>query len=377
MKIGIISFWDTMNNYGQVLQCFALQRFLRNLGHDAYHIRYSPRPLTKIERLTSGFNSVFKSICYGELLKNLNSHFSKTKDTFAELGSLQSEEDKLHPRGFDEFRKKYIKFSNKTYDQYSIRETPPEADCYICGSDQIWSSPNEAYMLNFGDKKIKRIAYAASLGGVKYDNNKKVAADFKKKLKRFDIVTCREMDGVEVCRKMGRPDTELVPDPVFLLAKEDYEKIAIRPQEEGYVLLYLLGNPIDLEVQEIFKWATRNDIIIKYVPAQGRVDEYPKVYPNVDEFIGLIMNAKYVITNSFHGMAMSIIFNKQFVVIPVTGQFLRMNDRINTTLSNYNLYDRIFDGNLDKLLIEIEYSDVNKVMTHQADLISSKFLHLV
>lgn len=130
-------------------------------------------------------------------------------------------------------------------------------------------------------------------------------------------------------------------------------------------------------MQEIFKWATRNDIIIKYVPAQGRVDEYPKVYPNVDEFIGLIMNAKYVITNSFHGMAMSIIFNKQFVVIPVTGQFLRMNDRINTTLSNYNLYDRIFDGNLDKLLIEIEYSDVNKVMTHQADLISSKFLHLV
>ena len=71
---------------------------------------------------------------------------------------------------------------------------------------------------------------------------------------------------------------------------------------------------------------------VKYVSSQGRVDSFKKEYPTIEDWIQLIENAKYVITNSFHGMAFSIIMNAPFIVIPLAGSFVRMNGRISLLL---------------------------------------------
>lgn len=129
-------------------------------------------------------------------------------------------------------------------------------------------------------------------------------------------------------RELGRSDASLVPDPTLLLSVHDYSSIAAPClYSQDYLLLYLLGNEIDFDVAEVYAWARSRHIEVKYVASQGRQDAYDKIYPNVDEWLSLIRNARYVVTNSFHGMVFSIIFNKPFVVIPLAGSFTRMNDR--------------------------------------------------
>lgn len=374
MKIGIISFWNTTNNYGQVLQCFALQRFLRNLGHDAYHIRYTPRDLNRMERFKLKVRQVVDTFIYGdgfELIKRKLTK-GKSKALFVELMKIQNKEDELHPRNFDAFRSKYIKLSDKEYNQFEILKEPPVADCYVAGSDQIWSSPNPIYMMYFGEKSIKRIAYAASMGVVPY-NNKANIHKFKKYVKNIDIVTCREDEAVKICKKLGRVDAELVPDPTFILEKEKYQDIAVCPPDKDFLFVYMLGNSCDVDVSQIFEWANNRKIAVKYVTAQGKTDNFPKEYPNVDEFLGLIVNAKYVITNSFHGMAMSIIFNKNFLVIPLSGELSKMNSRINTTLSNFGLTKRIYKDSFDNILENINYTNINHILNNKRDEIKSKF----
>ena len=95
---------------------------------------------------------------------------------------------------------------------------------------------------------------------------------------------------------------------------------------------------------------------VKYVSSQGRVDSFKKEYPTIEDWIQLIENAKYVITNSFHGMAFSIIMNAPFIVIPLAGSFVRMNGRIYDILSMLKLKSRIYKDNLDILLSEIDFS---------------------
>lgn len=365
MKIGIITFCNTKDNYGQVLQAYALQRFLSELGHDVFHIKYIAKPKSLKENLLQAI----KRIIMGDISSVTQRFVKKSKASKKKL----KKSDQIS-RGFEEFRNKYIKFTDKEYDQHSILKTPPEADCYITGSDQVWAFPERAYMLGFGKKSIKRIAYAPSLGGRDY-TDKYFASEFKKYIRKIDVVTCREEDGAEVCRQLGRTDTEIVPDPVFLLPQKAYYDIITPTKEEGYVLLYLLGAKIDLNVSEIFNWAKERGLRVLYVASQGRSDEYPKGYPNVDEFLGLIQNAKYIITNSFHGMAMSIIFNKNFMVIPISGADGRMNGRITTTLSRFGLKDRISNKTISIVLKEIDYSQINIEINAQREIIENKFNH--
>lgn len=374
MRIAIISYWNSTNNYGQVLQCFALQKCLRDMGHNAFHIKYLERPKSQAKRIQQFVLNAVRGGFFPIIRRKIAYFLSIPTNniTYKELHDLQKKEDTLHRRQFDKFRDKYLSFTKSTYDEVSIKSNPPEADCLIAGSDQIWGYPSDAYMLNFGNDSIKRIAYAPSLGGIEY-KDKYLEKKFKRYLEKIDIVTCREQDGVEVCRRVGRKDTELVPDPVFLLPKETYEEIAVKPTFSGYVFLYILGNPIEIEVKHFFDWANHRNLKVIYVAAQGRSDSYPKLYPNVDEFIGLIMNAKYIFTNSYHGMAMSIILNKQFSAIPLTGNYARMNNRVTTLLSRLKLTDRILTDSNDVFNKEIDYTEINLKLSERRTEILRKF----
>ena len=133
---------------------------------------------------------------------------AKRDDRYAELNRLQAREDEMHPRDFDGFRDRHLTFTRETYRISDLCARPPEADCYICGSDQIWAYPDAGYMLDFGPRGVRRIAYAASMGGNDLADRIQ-RSRFARRLKRLDIVSLREKDGVEVCREAGRKDAFL------------------------------------------------------------------------------------------------------------------------------------------------------------------------
>lgn len=368
MKIGIVTFWTGIDNYGQILQAYALQRFLRNKGHNAFVIRYN-------NVVYRGFNWWLKlpfKIARRIYLILFNKDLLNLQFRFKEQKRLSEEENRKHPRNFSLFKERYIHFSEKIYDQKSIMLDPPKADVYIAGSDQIWSGLDPVYYLQFTPLLSKRIAYAPSFGGINLNNTKKKI--LKRYLESFSVLGIREKEGVELCRSLGREDSFLAIDPTLLLSKEDYSGISVANSDNSeYLFLYLLGNEMDFDVSNIYTWAKSRNLEIKYVASQGQVDSYEKIYPNIDEWLGIIQNAKYVVTNSFHGTVFSLIMNKKFLVIPLSGAFSRMNGRVVDLLTELNLNNRLYSDDLNVLLQNIDFCTINKIMEEKREQMSSMF----
>lgn len=356
MKIGIVSFYHSQENYGQILQCYALQKIFRDMGHDVFHLRYNNnRSLqSRVKRI---IKIIMDGLPYTYLNLYIKKRYTNKKNNNTGGSSISNKQ-----RGFDDFRRKYIKFSDSDYSIDELASNPPEADVWVAGSDQIWQEPSELYHLTFAPMSSKRIAYAASMGGCKL-SNKYNKFYFKKYLKDFDYIGLREKDGVEECKALGFSKTELNLDPTLLLCTEAYRNISHLPIEatnKKYVFVYLLGNPIDIKVSAIESWVKQAGYEMIYVASQGREDDHFKLYPNPQEWLALIDHAECVITNSFHGMVFSIIFNKRFMVIPLCDNCSRMNSRLSTTLEELEISKDIISGDFSKIEDSIDYTHINK-----------------
>lgn len=145
MKIGTLTYWESQENYGQLLQCYALLRFLRQMGHDAFLIKYlsssTKRPL--IQRLKS------------HILYAVRPSYRQQAKMWKRLNRIEREEARKHPRHFDEFRRKHIASTSCTFTAAQLRSAPPEADAYVCGSDQVWANLDPMFFLQFGSPPHK------------------------------------------------------------------------------------------------------------------------------------------------------------------------------------------------------------------------------
>lgn len=338
MKIGVVTFWGTKDNYGQVLQCYALQKVLNKLGHKALLIKYD---ILDYER---------------ERVAARRSLISHVKDILRR--TLFKIENILHDRRFKEFYKKYI-MSVGPYSIVEIRKKTLDFDVLIAGSDQIWSMDCPFLFLDFG-KGIKKIAYAVSFGGSEFPK------DFLERVRpwvnEFSHISVREETGISICKQLKRDDAVCFPDPTLLLTSEEYDDLipyndSIEYQD--YILVYWLSNPAAISVREIRAFAKRKKLNIVYVTGQGKLDFCKKSYPTIPEWLALIKNATYVITNSFHGCVFSIMMKKNFLVIPLIGKYARMNGRIDMLLNKYNLKSRKWTSSLDAIFAAIDYTDVH------------------
>jgi hypothetical protein len=270
-------------------------------------------------------------------------------------------------RQFENFRNEYIKQSG-TYDSYrELVRNPPEADCYIVGSDTVWNpyikkihNGIRVYFLDFGDHKIKRFSYAASFA------TKRVANDFIDKitplLKKFDYVSVREKSGVAICRRCG-VEAEWVPDPTLLLGADDYRSlIAVESMpsiKKPYCLLYMLSNPSDFSIQAVYDWAKGKNIDVVYIAATGRYDDCQQIYATIPEWIYYIDNAEYVITNSFHGTIFSLIFKKQFGTILLKRDYVTANERFYSLFEILNMETRFINDSFSILDTHINWDTVH------------------
>lgn len=374
MKIGVLTFWWDTENYGQVLQCYALQKYLTSLGHDVFIIRYLPEGDLK------------NKSCLSRILKLLNPScikvFFKQKYTFF----LKRREKNKHPRYFDVFKSKYINQSEEIFYSFEqLNSASFNVDMLVVGSDQVWNfwglplarcrNTVHAYFLNFGMSNVKRVSYAASWGV------KTIKEDFvneiKPLLKKFDWVSVREKSGIKICGQCGREDVEWICDPTLLLNKSDYQDLigkTSQNKENPYLFLYILGNEYSFSIRDIYSWGREKRLDIKYVTANDQFDKYAKCYPSIEEWIGLIAGAEYVITNSFHCAIFAIIFDKKFACIPLTGQHSGMNERMYSLFELFQMESHFIEnGNFSILENEYNLSEkyLDRIRHRMGDIFSS------
>jgi hypothetical protein len=355
MKIGIITFWNSQDNYGQLLQCFALQHHLKKQGHQPFLIRYIPqvKVKTKIERLTS-------------LSKLLSLKHIRAYKKFKEDQKKSIIFDSENPRFFDDFRAEHINFSASIY--YSLNDLKIEnwnADAFICGSDQIWSySPIkeniEAFFLQFAPPNSKIISYAASFGRAELPSD--YFAMLPKLLNKFNAVSLREETGVALCKEGDRADATLVCDPTLLLMGSDYISAIIKKnvKETSTVFTYLLNWETDFPLDEIKAFIGNEKLEINFVGAHGM--ENRNLFPffedlTISSWLQKMASSKYSFTNSFHGTVLSILLKRSFVTFPLSGVSAKMNGRITTLLKRLGLESRIYSP--EKSIQEILKEPIN------------------
>ena len=357
MKIGILTFWWSNDNYGQLMQCYALEKYLQNLGHEVFLINYYPD------------NDIPRKPIIKKLIEALNPrNFYKFIKIIIKRRRLEVERKK-NDRQFELFRKEYIFHSTFSYSSINeLQANPPQADMYIVGSDQVWNyycqfkNTLHAYFLDFGSDKTKKISYAASWGRTDIPDNEII--EISPLLKCFDYVSVREKSGIELCRKCGCVSVEWVCDPTLLLSADEYRnlytKSQIRRINKNYLLLYMLSNECNFDVQKAFSFANKKNLEVVYVTGNNSIDAHDKFYATIPEWLYLIDNADYVITNSFHCGAFSTIFHKQFGMVALEGGLTGMNARIESLFELCGTGDRyVTNDNFSVLDVEYDVKNIN------------------
>lgn len=336
-KIGILTL-PTWSNYGGILQTYALVYTLRKLGYDAWYIyrRWNSEQTTLFHKI--------KKIIYHSFIA----------------------------RKFDRFVQKYVVPQTQIIDSRKkmnhIRKFGFEA--YVVGSDQVWRvkdirGADYNYFLDFAqDDNVQRISYAASFGVDYWDDNQdasKSIEEVKPLLEKFDAISVREDSGIKVCMDCFGLSAVNVLDPTLLVDKEEYiANFQLKGTLKKYIAVYILDmTPEKAEMVSMIantlklpvKYIDKPIRILRFVPTS--VSEMVK--PGVKFWMQSILEAQFVLTDSFHGMAYSINFEKQFLVI---GNKRRGLTRFTSLLNQLDLMDRLvidtscFDvGMLEKKIV--------------------------
>lgn len=362
MKIGVVTFWHSEENYGELLQCYALVRYLKDKGHDAQLIKTKAVQTTK-SRLLDYLSLLLTP---SKLMKIISGKVNKQEKKKVEIIK----------RDFSSFREAHIPSTENVYTFMDLCDTTLDYDVIICGSDQIWNGLSPIMYLQFPGL-FKRIAYAASFGGYRCENYLERRKQ-KKWLESFDLVTVREKEGVEICNDYGIKAYH-VPDPTLLHDSNFYcTNLHISKKEsEPYIFVYLLGSEIELTIDEITTFAREHKLNIQYVASQGRDDKMEKIYPTIEGWLGLIKGADYVITNSFHGTVFSLIFSVPFLTVPITGARAKSNNRIYELLSKYNLNGRIYSGDLKELIKPVDFSQFERSKKEDQEMVEKLFKEIM
>lgn len=331
-KIAIFTYWSSSDNYGQLLQAFALQTVLKQMGMKPFFVNYKP---SFIADLKTKKKSVFKIFDLARVQNFLGNKISKLFYS------------KMFRREFDSFRHNYISLSKEQYRTLTdLKSSPPDADYYICGSDQIWKNTGsleklEVYLLNIPTNAVK-IAYAASFGKKYEELDEGTVKIFTENLPKFKAVSVREKSGVEACVKLGYSNAVWLPDPTLLLTKIDYENFfkinntpSIWKTNKKRILIYTVDNKANVFKSEAVKYIKKQkEYEVVHISSQR--DNSGDFFPTIEGWIRCMQQADFILTNSFHGTVFSVIFNKEFAVLPSEGKHIGMNERVFSLLEKTN-----------------------------------------
>jgi hypothetical protein len=304
MKIAILTF-HTPINYGAILQTYALQKFLKNSF---------PEANVKIIDFKTDIH-IKKYNIFLPFRRNIILYALHQLCILLRYAQLKERKKK-----FTTFQTTEFSLTKRFHSQDELLNQIPLMDYYIVGSDQVFHPKSlyiRTYFLDFQKKTAKKIAYAPSFG--MSDFNKEIEEKIHPFLQDFDSLSCREKDGAEFMSKSLNREIPVVLDPIFLLSCKEWDKITKYPEEnEKYIFIYdLNGGKNLIKIAKEIKKITGLKIICQTQTAHNFYAIDKQIYhAGPEEFIGYIINAEYIVTDSFHGTAFSVLFNKkQFVYI--------------------------------------------------------------
>lgn len=352
MKIGILT-QPLCSNYGGVLQNFALQTVLRQLGHDPVTLDI---PTPEINGSWIHLGLTFGKRC---LLKLLGDKSFLYVDPIID-----------HQKDIE------LAFKIKRFIDQHIQRivfNPPftssickyiQLNAYIVGSDQVWRPRYNRNLLNYfldfaQDFHGKKVAYAASFGVDDWEMDPDTTNRVRTLAQKFDKVSVREASGVDLCRKYLNTNAIHVLDPTFLLTPEQYLAL-LRPSEQQTLAPYIGVYVLDMNSKKrkiLTEISKRLKLPIVYIGQKNK-----KGFPSIEEWLSDIYHAQFMVTDSFHGTVFSIIFNKQFVSIANSA---RGSARFSSLLNMFNLNNRLInEGEPSSGVIEttINYNKINNTL---------------
>lgn len=226
-------------------------------------------------------------------------------------------------------------------------------DIYIAGSDQIWdyklTNFDQTYFLNFPVKGKKKCSYAASIG--EHVPPEQYRESYSRLLSDFDKILVRESYGADIVNELTGKKPEVVCDPTLLLTAEEWSKLIKEPRIKGkYILVYQLGiNKEIVDFARRLKQKTGYRIIYIPFPLVGLLKCRCEITIGPAEWMGLFKNAEYVISDSFHGIVFSLLFNRKFFA---KSDGHHKNRRVEELLKLVNMTDRTMNHVTEEQLTE-------------------------
>lgn len=330
-----------LDNYGACLQAYALQHTIIDKGYHCEIVKYTE----PVGYYSKNLKETLKNSTIYNIARCLISKKYKTTYKF----------EKIRRKNFEKFRNHSLIFSEKTYPKYSTLKPAPKYDIFVCGSDQIWNPTfydkcNPAYYLDFVPDNVPKISYAPSIG--LSDIPQEYVFDFSKYLKRFDAISVREKNGVELIERYTGEKAKWVLDPTMLLEGKEWSELIPEKKvyNKPYIFCYLFGRQeYYSDAIERLQKETGLDVVI--IPFSER--DLNKKYHQVCkagpiEFLSLIKNAQYVLTDSFHATVFSILFKVSFFTLLRNNDndVNSMNSRVYSLLSMLDLEDRFLNKDM-------------------------------
>jgi hypothetical protein len=315
-------------NYGGVLQSYALQEVISELGFECSVINF--RDSSRYIDRTSKRGAAY---VVWRLATSVCDFFCRFTVDRLQVGARETK--------YLEFFTDKINFTKEIYtSENDLKKTPPDVDAFIVGSDVVWYPREEGhFLLSFVPQESRRISYAASFG--LDDVPERLRRHMGEGISKFDYISVRENRGVEIVKELTGRHAEWVVDPTLLMTAERWKEMATPPNnEKPYILTYFLNQSAYMQKVAHFvqkqtghrivniaggNWEFQNPRRKLYEYFVQCMDWKMKSCYDVgpSEFVGLFENASCVITNSFHGMIFAIIFQKPFFSILRRGMGVR------------------------------------------------------
>lgn len=349
MNIGILTF-HRAHNYGAVLQCYALQEYLKGLGHKVFVVDYQQSSLLKCYKPFDirRFLSKNPIKCIRKMVQEINLIDVRLK-RFRNFNTFIT--NRLNIASLDSLKDRFY-------------------DIIIIGSDQVWNTKlthgfDPYYWGNWGDTHTKIVSYAASVEefwDTKYDSKVTTL------LNRFNFISVREEDAATKLKQMLPNKTiETVVDPTLLVEKCVWERIAIKPSiKENYLLLYQVRNS---QHAELIAEKIASEMGVKIVRLSAKIDAANSkecLSTSPEEFVGWFKYASFVVCTSFHGSIFSLIFNKPFYSI-------KLNDgrdsRVKSLLKQVNQPHRLI-SKINKLSFECPMCNFNLLRANSVNFVN-------
>lgn len=403
MKIKLVTF-APHPNFGTCLQSYALNKVLRDMGHDVefiYNGRENP-PKTLVQHV----NSIIKFFLPWSVIRKIHDEKKKNERNFGEkviVLQLPNSKLKYHLSHFSLFKvfykiincrtkqkKKVWKFTfddgnykmKRLYCAKQYDEVAGDADLFITGSDQIWNPYcggfNPMMFLEFAGNK-KRVAYSSSIARPVFPVEVRERA--KRDLMKFQYIAVREQSSVDMLNKLlGRDDVRLVVDPTYLLSREEWEEFGNRATIEfelpqRYIFCYFVGEryeDYDAMVRDVMEKSDIHETIT--VDCTGCPVRYGggRLYRDAGpyEWVYLLSHASIICMDSFHATVFSLKFHKNFVHILKTKSEKTnssQNSRMYDMLCRYGLDYKLYDPNSREWQRTINYSEIDSIITKETN----------